>query len=141
VQRVLDESHFFVLPTLGENFCHSAVESFLNGTPVVLSDQTPWIDLESEAAGFAISLTDREGWIAALQKCVDMEQAEYATYLRGTRQYARRFAKEEAVRQNFAMFESAISRGSPITASAARETGMMKQLPPGAVENRRSPVC
>ena len=60
VPQALREHHFFVLPTRGENFCHAAVESFVNGTPVILSDETPWINLSEVHAGFDISLNDRE---------------------------------------------------------------------------------
>jgi glycosyltransferase involved in cell wall biosynthesis len=111
VPQVLHDHHFFVLPTRGENFCHAAVESFVNGTPVVLSDATPWTKLCEPHAGFDISLSDRRGWVTALQKCVDMDQQTYAVYLSGAREYGRRFSVEEAVRQHLAMFEAALNVG------------------------------
>ena len=109
IPHVLNAHHFFVLPTRGENFCHSAVESFVNGTPVVLSDATPWIHLEDMHAGFDIPLNDRGGWVAAIQKCVDMDQHTYASNVRGAREYGKRFSLEGAVRQHLAMFYSALS--------------------------------
>lgn len=112
VPQVLHDHHFFVLPTKGENFCHAAVESFVNGTPVVLSDETPWTGLSEEYAGFDISLHDRRGWIAALQSCVDMDQQSYAVHLDGAREYGRRFSAEGAVRQHRSMFEAVIDRHS-----------------------------
>jgi glycosyltransferase involved in cell wall biosynthesis len=108
VSQVLHDHHFFVLPTLGDNYCHAAVESFINGTPVVLSDETPWLHLSEMHAGFDISLKDRDGWVAALQMCIDMDQLVYAAYLNGAREYSRRFAVEELVRQNVVMFEAAM---------------------------------
>ncbi len=92
VPQVLHNHHFFVLPTRGENFCHAAVESFVNGTPVILSDETPWVNLSAVHAGFDISLNDREGWVAVLQECVDMDQQAYAAYLNGARGSGRRFS-------------------------------------------------
>ena len=109
VSRVLHEHHFFVLPTKGENFCHSAVESFVNATPVILSDQTPWTDLGEVRAGFDIPLNDPSGWVTALQQCVDMDQQTHSTYLNGAADYGRRFSTEEAVRQHLSMFEGALS--------------------------------
>jgi glycosyltransferase involved in cell wall biosynthesis len=109
VPQVLHDHHFFVLPTRGENFCHAAVKSFVHGTPVVLSDATPWTKLSELYAGFDISLSDRRGWITALQKCVDMDHATYSVHLRGAREYGRRFSVEEAVRQHVVMFEAALS--------------------------------
>jgi glycosyltransferase involved in cell wall biosynthesis len=109
VPSVLHEHHFFVLPTRGENFCHAAVESFVNGTPVILSDQTPWVNLEAAGAGFDIPVEDAESWIFALQKCADMDQLTYSTLLEGTLKYSQRFSAEEATRQHVAMFDAALA--------------------------------
>jgi glycosyltransferase involved in cell wall biosynthesis len=108
VPQVLHNHHFFVLPTRGENFCHAAVESFVNATPVILSDETPWVNLSEVHAGFDISLNDRRMWVAALQQCVDMDQQTYSSYLNGAREYGRRFSVEEAVKQHLTMFEAAL---------------------------------
>jgi glycosyltransferase involved in cell wall biosynthesis len=109
VPQVLHDHHFFVLPTRGENFCHAAVEAFVNGTPVVLSDATPWTNLNEARAGFDISLQDQIGWASAVQECVDMDQQTYTTYLSGAREYGRRFSVEEAVGQHLAMFGAALN--------------------------------
>jgi glycosyltransferase involved in cell wall biosynthesis len=110
VPQVLHDHHFLVLPTKGENFCHAAVESFVNGTPAVLSDETPWTGLAKVQAGFDIPLEDREGWTAALQACTDMDQADYTVYVSGAREFGRRFSKEEAVKAHEIMFEAAMQR-------------------------------
>jgi glycosyltransferase involved in cell wall biosynthesis len=109
VPQTLHDHHFFVLPTMGENYCHSAVESIINGTPVVLSNATPWVNLAQFRAGFDIPLADRNGWTTALQSCVEMDQQVYSGYLEGTRTYARQFSIEEAVREHYSMFQTAIS--------------------------------
>jgi glycosyltransferase involved in cell wall biosynthesis len=109
VPQVLHDHHFFVLPTRGENFCHAAVESFVHGTPVILSDATPWTNLCEMHAGFDISLSDRRGWVTAIQSCVDMDPATYSVYLNGAREYGRRFSIEEATRQHLVMFEAALN--------------------------------
>lgn len=109
VSQVLHDHHFFVLPTKGENFCHAAVESFINGTPVVVSDETPWVGLKGVHAGFDIPLQDRKGWIDALQTCVDMDQSTFQLYLGGAETYGGRFSVREAVEQHRSMFEAAFS--------------------------------
>jgi glycosyltransferase involved in cell wall biosynthesis len=113
VPQVLHDHHFFALPTRGENFCHAAVESFVNGTPVILSNATPWIDLEQAHAGFDIPLQDQERWASTLQKCVDMDQPAYAIYLNGAKEYGRRFSVAEAVRQHATMFRAALESCPP----------------------------
>jgi glycosyltransferase involved in cell wall biosynthesis len=109
VPQVLHDHHFFVLPTRGENFCHSAVESFINSTPVVLSDATPWLNLNGLHAGFDIPLSDRQQWVAVLQRCVDMDQQTYSSYLSGASEYGKRFSAEEAVQEHLAMFQAALA--------------------------------
>ena len=42
VSETFSKYHLFALPTLGENFGHVIIESLFAGTPVLLSDKTPW---------------------------------------------------------------------------------------------------
>jgi glycosyltransferase involved in cell wall biosynthesis len=42
IHSVLSSYDLFVFPTLGENFGHVILESLSAGTPVLISDQTPW---------------------------------------------------------------------------------------------------
>lgn len=69
--------HFFFLPTLNENYGHVIVESFVNGCPVIISDQTPWLELEAKGLGWDISLADEDGFKTALQAAIDMNQEEF----------------------------------------------------------------
>ena len=112
VPGVLHGHHFFLLPTKGENFCHSAVESFTNGTPVLLSDRTPWTNLNEAKAGFDISLSDRKGWVSALQYCVDMDQDTYTEYVHGTLEFSCRFSIQRAVQEHVDMLRAAINGGA-----------------------------
>lgn len=43
VMNTLSKYDLFVLPTLGENFGQAIFESLKSGTPVLISDNTPWI--------------------------------------------------------------------------------------------------
>ena len=56
IQHKLKEAHFLFMPSAGENFGHSIYESLHAGCPVIISDQTPWRNLESVFAGWDISL-------------------------------------------------------------------------------------
>jgi glycosyltransferase involved in cell wall biosynthesis len=116
VPAVLRNHHFFVLPTKGENFCHAAVESFTNGTPVLISDQTPWTNLTEAKAGFDISLDDRKGWVSALQYCVDMNQETYAAYVHSTLEFSRRFSVQDAVQEHLVLLRAAINEAARASA-------------------------
>ena len=56
VHTLLSQHHFFILPTLGENFGHAILEAMAAGTPVIISDQTPWRNLKNQSAGWDIAL-------------------------------------------------------------------------------------
>jgi glycosyltransferase involved in cell wall biosynthesis len=90
VRKLFSNAHFFILPTLGENFGHAILESLTAGCPVIVSDRTPWDDLSEVKAGWVVALENQGLWIDILQTCVDMDQGEYSTYSINAGQYAQR---------------------------------------------------
>jgi len=87
VASMLGRSHLFFMPTLGENHGHAIVEALRAGCPVLISDETPWRDLEANHAGYAISLTRKDLLTEALQTFIDMDEARYAEWSTGARRY------------------------------------------------------
>jgi glycosyltransferase involved in cell wall biosynthesis len=77
VQDTIKNYHGLFLPTLNENFGHSIVESLLSACPVIISDQTPWNDINKEGCGFAISLDQKPSFISALEAYLRMDDVEY----------------------------------------------------------------
>jgi glycosyltransferase involved in cell wall biosynthesis len=63
VREIISQYDLFFLPTFAENFGHSIVESLLVGTPVLISDRTPWRNLEREGLGWDISLDDPDKFV------------------------------------------------------------------------------
>ena len=49
-------SDIFCLPTLHENYGHVILESLSHGLPIIISKNTPWIDLEVKKVGFDLPL-------------------------------------------------------------------------------------
>lgn len=78
VRERLAREQFFLFPTLGENFGHVIVEALSAGLPVLLSDQTPWLDLDPRHAGWVIPLADEAQWAERIQACIDMDGDAYA---------------------------------------------------------------
>jgi glycosyltransferase involved in cell wall biosynthesis len=106
VARVLSDYHFFVLPTMGENFGHAILEALAFGCPVVISDQTPWRELTEQGVGWDISLADVDSWRAVLQQCVDMDHAAYVRMSAQSVEAARQWITQNAiVEQNTQLFE------------------------------------
>ena len=65
--------HFSLLQTQHENFGHSIIESMAAGCPVIISDQTPWRNLETVKAGWDIPLKDESALLKALEDCCKMD--------------------------------------------------------------------
>ena len=105
LNQVLPQYHFSVLPTLGENFGHSVFEAWLAGLPVLISDQTPWRNLESIGIGWDLSLSDPDIWKEKLKIGIDMDREEYQRRSRLAWEYARDHkAEPQALHQIHQLF-------------------------------------
>ena len=62
VPTIFSKYHLYLNPTGGENYGYTIVESLLQGTPILLSDKTPWNDLEQNGWGWNVPLEDIEGF-------------------------------------------------------------------------------
>ncbi len=77
VVETLKAYHFFVLPTQHENFGHVFLEALSAGCPLVISDRTPWQNLEEKGIGWSLALEETPGWQKVLQKCIDMNNEHF----------------------------------------------------------------
>lgn len=87
VPAVLQEHHIFVLPTLGENFGHAIFEAFLSGKPVVISNRTPWLELEERGIGFDLPI-EAPAFGQAIERLAAMDQAVYDKWSGSAFEYA-----------------------------------------------------
>lgn len=75
--KTLSKYHLFVLPTLSENYGQAIVEAMLSGCPILISDQTPWSDINYHGGGWAISLENVHNYSKIIQKMINMNQGEF----------------------------------------------------------------
>ncbi|MBD3842600.1 MAG: glycosyltransferase [Campylobacterales bacterium] len=68
VAKTFAQYDLFLFPTRGENYGHVIAESLSVGTPVLISDQTPWKDLESDGLGWDISLDNTSAFINVIER-------------------------------------------------------------------------
>jgi glycosyltransferase involved in cell wall biosynthesis len=101
VLEFLQSFHFYVLPTFGENFGHSIFEAFLAGKPVIISDQTPWQNLETQGIGWAIPLTETESFIKVMEQVVNMNQSEYDQLSAACHQFALNYRNNNETRNKY----------------------------------------
>lgn len=95
VGPVFSRYHLFLLPTRGENFGHVILESLMAGCPVLISDQTPWHDLEMRGGGWTLPLSDPGKYESILNMCVKMDQAEFTKKSGSAREYASRHLQSQ----------------------------------------------
>jgi len=88
VVLTLAKYHFFIMPTLGENFGHIFLESLAAGCPLIISDRTPWLGLEEKQIGWDLSLDDPEKWIEKLNFCIGLSQTSYSILSNKARDFA-----------------------------------------------------
>mgnify|MGYP002395972794 CR=1 FL=1 len=101
VFHILDNYHFFILPTNGENFGHAIFEALAAGVPVIISDQTPWRNLESKKAGWDIPLNQPERWLEVLEYAYHMDQEEYNQWSFGARRVAEQYMEEQNFEEQY----------------------------------------
>lgn len=101
VPRVMSSYHLFFLPTRGENFGHVIFEAMSAGTPVLISNATPWRCLTAQRVGWDLPVDDENAFRAALQEMTDTNQEELSTMSDAVLRYAERIIDgNDAVHRN-----------------------------------------
>lgn len=95
VVKTLKEHHVFLFPTLGENYGHVIQEALSAGCPVILSDQTPWKDLEENQVGFICRLGEEEKFIEAINSYVYLDKEKFKKVSNNTVKYVLKNNKQK----------------------------------------------
>ncbi|MBO8244203.1 glycosyltransferase [Prochlorococcus marinus XMU1411] len=77
VGEIISQNHLFFLPTKSENYGHTIFESLSVGTPVLISNQTPWRDLSKHNAGWDISLLNKLDFVDSINNIAKLSPKEY----------------------------------------------------------------
>jgi glycosyltransferase involved in cell wall biosynthesis len=67
VKEILSSYQLFFMPTFAENFGHAIAESLSVGTPVLISDNTPWKGLSEKGLGWDINLEEKEKFLEIIE--------------------------------------------------------------------------
>jgi glycosyltransferase involved in cell wall biosynthesis len=86
--ELLKASHFFILPTLGENLGYAILEAMAAGCPVIISDRTIWDAVNEKRAGWTIDLSDVQKWESVIEYCVQMDENGYRQMSSAARRFA-----------------------------------------------------
>ena len=88
VTRTIFNYHFFLLPTLGENFGHVFIEALAAGCPLLISDRTPWRDLDEKQIGWDIPLENQEKWRKKINDCITLDDETYSNMSASARNFS-----------------------------------------------------
>lgn len=109
--KLLCRNHFFVLPTLNENFGYVILESLAAGSPVLISDRTMWGNVKSAGAGWVAPLEDPDAWTDHIRRCIEMDGGDYLRMSGAAREYAKRYlAKSDLERATADVLEHAYGK-------------------------------
>lgn len=75
VSDTIKNYNALLMPTLNENYGHSIVESLLCGCLPIISNQTPWNDLDN--VGYSLDLAYPEAFAAAIKELASLSEQEF----------------------------------------------------------------
>ena len=68
----LSSYDLFFLPTFGENFGHAILEGMAAGLPLLISDKTPWTDLEQKGIGWNLPPNSYNSFAKVIETVFEM---------------------------------------------------------------------
>ena len=89
-QEILQENHFLVLMTKGENFGHIIYESLAAGRPVIISEKTPWSEIEHLNIGYLSNFEDNN-LLDIFEGLINIDDESYSTMCYDAKKYAKDF--------------------------------------------------
>lgn len=78
---IFSDTDVFLLPTKTENYCYAIVEALFCGIPAIISNGTPWKELEEHRAGVN---SDTDGqYRQAIERFAAMDEAQWRVWSEG----------------------------------------------------------
>ena len=111
VQQTIARHDVFFLPTRGENFGHVFLEAWSAGVPILISDQTPWKQLEEQGVGWDLALEDEQQYVGVLEALAKLSRDAHEEFGVRCREFAARHVHDAvAVAAHRRMFLEALDR-------------------------------
>ena len=105
VYETFGKYDLFVFPTRGENFGHVIPEALAAGTPILLSDRTPW--LQDKLFGLQIIPLTNKLWVKAIEEWANLSNDEMLLRRKAALNYAYKIEQinERSIKQNKLLFD------------------------------------
>jgi glycosyltransferase involved in cell wall biosynthesis len=95
LDQIWSQYDMLYMPTRGENFGHAIAESFNHGVPVIISDRTPWRQLQQKGIGWDLELR-AELFQSVIKSCIQLTAEDYSSLSLKTWNFAvERYQRDE----------------------------------------------
>ena len=101
ISSVFETMHLFVSTTFSENFGHSIVEALKNGCPILISNNTPWNDINSSSYNRAIDLNYKHEFLDLIEVYYNMGNDEYQLACNEATSYINKKIDTKFIAQNY----------------------------------------
>jgi len=109
INRRQSGAHFLISPTKGENFGHAILNSLCRARPVIISDQTPWQNLEQNNCGWELPL-EEEQWVKILNLALSLNQEQFNLLCNGSLKFANENSNHEELKRQYLDFFKRVSK-------------------------------
>lgn len=92
--QVFSSYDAFLFPTLGENFGHVIYEALLSGCIPLISNNTPWDNLEEAGCGYVTCLEDNNGYANKINKLLLLDDVGISRIRKNAYLYAKDFYQD-----------------------------------------------
>lgn len=107
ISETFRQFDLFAFPTRGENFGHVIFESLSAGTPVLLSDNTPW--QQDPNGGLQIIPLSVQSWIKQIEYWAEMSHEQLLTSSKAAHAYAEKvLSNPTPIHKNKALFHQVL---------------------------------
>ncbi len=100
VFETLKDYHFFILPSVSENFGHALYEAMIAGKPIITSYNTPWNLLNENTAGYNVELSPAS-LATAIENAASLNQSDFNEKVEAVRTYAENAINREEIKQQY----------------------------------------
>lgn len=110
VPDIMAAHDVFLLPTRAENYGHVIAEAISAGTPALISDQTPWRNLEAFGVGWALPLDAPTAFVQRIETLASEDETKRRNRRAHIREQARRLlALPETLEASRAMLDRTLA--------------------------------
>lgn len=99
--NTLKNYHVIYLPSTGENFGHSIIEGMANSCIPVISNKTPWQNLEQKNIGFDIDLNHPEKFAITLDSLAKLDEIKLNEMTANAFEFAKKIIKNNTLKEDY----------------------------------------